>query len=93
MLLNPVLSILLITHNQRELLQRCLDSVLAQELRVPFEIIVSDDRSTDGTREWCLSKKCCGKGKRTILLESIMCIVIPMSAIPQLYLNAVVGTS
>lgn len=49
---NPVLSILVITHNQKELLKRCLKSVLEQELRVPFEVIVSDDRSTDGTEEW-----------------------------------------
>lgn len=47
-----VLSILVITHNQLDLLKRCLKSVLEQELRVPFEVVVSDDRSTDGTEEW-----------------------------------------
>lgn len=49
---DPVLSILVITHNQRELLKRCLDSVLGQKLNVPFEVIVSDDRSEDGTAEY-----------------------------------------
>lgn len=49
---NPVLSILVITHNQRELLKRCLESVLGQKLNVPFEVIVSDDRSDDGTAEY-----------------------------------------
>lgn len=44
-----VLSILVVTHNQESLLPRCLDSLLAQQLQVPFEIIVSDDASTDGT--------------------------------------------
>lgn len=48
----PVLSILIITHNQIELLQRCLKSVLEQEISVSYEVIVSDDRSTDGTKEW-----------------------------------------
>lgn len=48
----PVLSILVITHNQCLLLQRCIKSVLAQRLSVPFEVIVSDDRSTDGTDEY-----------------------------------------
>ena len=48
----PVLSILVITHNQCLLLQRCLKSVFAQRLSVPFEVIVSDDRSTDGTDEY-----------------------------------------
>ena len=47
-----ILSILVITHNQRELLKRCLDSVLMQKLNVPFEVIVSDDRSDDGTAEY-----------------------------------------
>lgn len=49
---DPILSILVITHNQRELLKRCLDSVLGQKLNVPFEVIVSDDRSDDGTAEF-----------------------------------------
>ena len=52
---NPILSILsilIITHNQRDLLKRCLDSVLGQKLNVPFEVIVSDDRSEDGTAEY-----------------------------------------
>lgn len=48
----PILSILVITHNQRELLKRCLDSVLGQKLNAPFEVIVSDDRSDDGTAEY-----------------------------------------
>ena len=46
-----VLSILVISHNQRNLLPRCLDSILGQKISVPFEIIVSDDRSNDGTWE------------------------------------------
>jgi glycosyltransferase involved in cell wall biosynthesis len=47
----PVLSILVISHNQKDLLPRCLDSVLCQKLSVSYEVIVSDDRSTDGTWE------------------------------------------
>ena len=46
---NPILSILVISHNQRELLRRCVDSLLAQKIRVPHEIVISDDRSSDGT--------------------------------------------
>ena len=49
---NPVLSILVITHNQRDLLKRCMQSVLGQKLNVPLEVIVSDDRSDDGTAEY-----------------------------------------
>lgn len=65
---NPVLSILLITHNQRELLQRCLESVLAQELHVPFEIIISDDRSSDGTKDWVFEQKALWEGKKVNLV-------------------------
>ena len=50
--MEPRLSILVITHNQREWLKRCLDSVLEQKLNVLFEVIVSDDRSEDGTAEF-----------------------------------------
>lgn len=64
-----VLSVLIITHNQRELLQRCLSSVLSQELRVPFEIIISDDRSTDGTKDWVFEQKKLWEGKKDNLVE------------------------
>ena len=46
-----VLSVLVISHNQRELLRRCMDSVLSQKIFQPWEIVISDDRSTDGTFE------------------------------------------
>lgn len=48
---SPILSVLCISHEQRELLRRCMTSILAQKIRVPWEIIISDDRSTDGTFE------------------------------------------
>ena len=47
--LTPILSILVISHNQRELLRRCMNSLLVQKIRVPHEIVISDDRSKDGT--------------------------------------------
>lgn len=49
-----VLSVVVISHNQKDVLKRCLDSILAQRTTFPVEIIVSDDRSTDGTREMLL---------------------------------------
>lgn len=45
------LSILVISHNQCELLHRCMKSLLSQKIKVPFEIVISDDRSKDGTWE------------------------------------------
>lgn len=46
-----VLSILVVSHNQQAYISRCLDSVLNQKLTVSYEVIVSDDRSSDGTWE------------------------------------------
>ncbi len=46
-----LLSVVIISHNQKELLRRCVESVLAQHTDFGVQIIVSDDRSDDGTRE------------------------------------------
>lgn len=63
--MNPIISILIITHNQRYLLERCLDSVLNQKIDVPYEIIVSDDGADDGTKDYvqqlCCSERVLGK--------------------------------
>lgn len=47
----PKVSVCVITYNQREYIERCLDSLLTQETRFPYEIIVGDDGSIDGTQE------------------------------------------
>lgn len=49
--MDPILSILIISHNQKEQLRRCVESVFAQDLPFEHEIIISDDASTDGTWE------------------------------------------
>lgn len=46
-----MLSVVIISHNQREVLRRCIESVLGQKTTFSVEVIVSDDRSSDGTRE------------------------------------------
>lgn len=50
------LSVVVISHNQKQVLRRCLDSILSQETSFPVQVIVSDDRSNDGTREMLLSE-------------------------------------
>lgn len=47
----PILSIIVISHEQREQLRRCIDSIITMHLTYPCEIIISDDRSTDGSFE------------------------------------------
>ncbi len=46
-----ILSIIVISHNQQKELQRCVESILAQGIPFAYELIISDDRSTDGTFE------------------------------------------
>lgn len=43
------LSVMVISHNQAHLIRRCLDSILAQKIDAPWEIVISDDASTDDT--------------------------------------------
>lgn len=46
-----LLSIIVVSHNRKELLRRCVDSILAQSLPFEHEIIITDDASTDGAWE------------------------------------------
>ena len=50
------LSIIVVNWNGGELLKRCLDSVLQHPPSIPFELIVVDNASTDGSREWLSSQ-------------------------------------
>jgi glycosyltransferase involved in cell wall biosynthesis len=44
-------TVLVVTYNHAPFIQQALDSVLAQETDRPIEIIISEDASTDATRE------------------------------------------
>ena len=47
----PLVSICCITYNHEKYIKEALDSFLMQETSFPYEIIIHDDASTDGTRE------------------------------------------
>lgn len=47
----PKVSVCIVTFNQKEYIGQCLDSVIRQETNFEFEVIVSDDCSTDGTSD------------------------------------------
>lgn len=50
--MEPELSVIVATHNRRELLVRCIESLSGQEADPgSFEVIVADDGSSDGTAE------------------------------------------
>ena len=46
----PLVTVLVTTYNQEKYIAQALDSVLAQKTDFPFEIYVSEDCGTDGTR-------------------------------------------
>lgn len=47
----PRVTVLLLTYNHRDFIAQSIDSVLKQQTRFAWELIVFDDFSTDGTRE------------------------------------------
>lgn len=47
----PKLTIIILNHNTKEILSNCLNSIKKCESEVPFEVIVSDNSSTDGSVE------------------------------------------
>lgn len=47
----PLVSVCCITFNQVSYIRQCLDGILMQKTTFPFEVIVHDDCSTDGTTE------------------------------------------
>lgn len=49
----PKVSIIVLSYNQRNTIGRALDSILRQRCSFPYEIIIGDDASTDGTRAIC----------------------------------------
>lgn len=48
---NVEISIIVLAYNHARFIEKALDSILMQEIDVPYEIIVHDDVSTDGTRD------------------------------------------
>lgn len=47
----PIASISCVTYNQKNFIGQAIESFLAQKTTFPFEIIIGEDCSTDGTRE------------------------------------------
>ena len=49
----PKVSVIVCTYNQEHCIGRALDSILRQKVNFPYEIILADDCSSDGTPEVC----------------------------------------
>jgi glycosyltransferase involved in cell wall biosynthesis len=47
----PKVSVLMVTYNHENFIAQAIESVLMQKTDFPFELVIGDDCSTDGTRE------------------------------------------
>lgn len=50
-MMEPIVSVVCVAYNHEKYIRDCLDGVVMQKTTFPFEIIVHDDCSTDGTRD------------------------------------------
>lgn len=48
-----MISVIVATYNQEKTIARTLDSILRQKCHLPFEIVIGEDCSTDGTADIC----------------------------------------
>ncbi|MBK9176761.1 MAG: glycosyltransferase [Flavobacteriales bacterium] len=49
----PRVSVVVATYQHAGFIEQCLNSILQQETDFPFEVLVGEDESVDGTREIC----------------------------------------
>lgn len=47
----PIISVIVFSYNHKEYIQKCLDSILRQQTRFSYEILLADDASPDGTAQ------------------------------------------
>ena len=52
--IQPLASVVVTAYQHAPYIRQCLDSILMQETDFPYEIIIGEDGSTDGTREICI---------------------------------------
>jgi glycosyltransferase involved in cell wall biosynthesis len=50
----PILSVRVSTYMHAKYIRQCLDGILMQKTSFPFEILIGEDQSSDGTREICI---------------------------------------
>lgn len=53
----PIISVVLGSYNRKRLLRLCIESIRKNGITVPYEIIVVDGGSNDGTIEWLTKQK------------------------------------
>lgn len=51
---SPVISVLITTYNQERYIGQSIESVLSQQINVPYELVIAEDCGSDRTREICI---------------------------------------
>ncbi|MFW5803894.1 MAG: glycosyltransferase family 2 protein [bacterium] len=51
---NPLVSVAVQTYQHSKYIKDCLDGILMQQTDFPFEVLLGEDESTDGTRDVCI---------------------------------------
>jgi len=75
----PDVSVCIFTFNHGPYLRQAIESVLAQDFAGALEIIVADDCSTDGSREWLRNLQAEQSGKVRLMLarRNLWCELFP----------------
>ena len=68
---NSLVTVILPTHNHRPFIAQAIESVLMQETDFPFDILLHDDASTDGTADVCRDYAAKYPGKITLIAQSV----------------------
>ena len=51
--IEPIVSVTVATYQHVDYIKECLDGILMQETSFPYEVIIGEDGSIDGTQEIC----------------------------------------
>lgn len=73
----PFVSICMITYNHEQFVEQAIDSILAQQTKYSFELLISDDSSKDGTVAICKKLASKNPGKIRILESEINIGMMP----------------
>ena len=83
----PIVSVHLITYQHVNYISQCLENILRQKTSFPFEIIIGEDESNDGTRDICVAYADKYPGRIKLFLRTRGQTVIPRPDGGYIYLN------
>ena len=69
--LDPIVTVILPTHNHAPFIAQAIESVLMQKTEYPFDILLHDDASTDGTADICREYAAKYPDKITLIAQTV----------------------